>query len=218
MLFDMTTLPRQQRYKLLTATVTPRPVAWVVTQSAEGVINAAPHSFFNALGDDPPMVVLGLLKHHVRGDDKDTAANIKATGEFSIALVSEDDAEAMNLSAVDCPRDVSEIDYAGIATMPSSMIKPPLIASAPVSFECRTHQIIEPSASQTVVLGEILAMHVRDEFVSDPARLYVDTPAMKLIGRTHGSGWYVRNSDAFKLERQPFDPDRAAPVAARFRT
>ncbi len=209
MQFDMRALPPAQRYKLLVSTVTPRPIAWTVTQSDDGVINAAPHSFFNALGDDPAMVVLGLLKHHVRGDDKDTAANIKANGEFVVSLVCEADAQAMNLTAVDCPRTVSELAYAGIATTPSIAIKPPRIASSPVSFECKQIQIIEIGARQTVILGEILHMHIDDAFISDAERLHINTPAMNLIGRTHGSGWYTRTVDQFQLDRLRFDPERA---------
>ena len=63
---------------------------------------------------------------------------------------------------------------------------------------------------QTVLIGEILVTHVADDFIADLDKLYLDTPAMKLIGRTHGAGWYVRNSDSFMLERPKFDPDRAA--------
>jgi flavin reductase (DIM6/NTAB) family NADH-FMN oxidoreductase RutF len=210
MQFDMRALPVSKRYKILISTVTPRPIAWTVTQSNNGALNAAPHSFFNALGDDPAIVVLGLIKHHERGDDKDTAANIKANGEFVISLVREADADAMNLTAVDCPRSVSELAYAGIATTPSTVIKPPRIATAPVSFECRQLQIIEIGTRQTVIIGEILHAHIDDAFITDPERLHIDTPAMKLIGRTHGSGWYARTSDQFKIGRLDFDPERAS--------
>lgn len=211
MQFDMRVLPLAKRYRILTSTVTPRPIAWVVTQSDEGVINAAPHSFFNALGDDPAMVVLGLLKHHERGNDKDTAANIKANGEFVISLVCETDVEAMNLTAVDCPRSVSELAYAGIETAPSIAIKPPRIASSPVSFECTLLQIVEIGTRQTVVLGEILHAHIQDRFVTDADKLQIDSPAMQLVGRTHGSGWYARTRDQFKIDRLGFDPDRMKP-------
>ncbi len=208
MQIDMRDLPRANRYKILTATVTPRPIAWTVTQSPEGLVNAAPHSFFNAMGDDPAMVVLGLLKHHERGDDKDTAANIKATGEFVISLVRREDGDAMNLSAVDCPRNVSELAYAGIETLPSVSVAPPRIATSPVSFECKTLQIVEIGPRQTVVIGEILTAHIGDAFILDAAKMYLDTPAMNLIGRTHGTGWYLGNEGPFKLDRLAFDPDR----------
>lgn len=207
MQFVMAELPVRQRYKILVSTVTPRPIAWVTTLGVNGVVNAAPYSFFNAMGDDPPLLVLGLLKDAKTGGDKDTATNIIETGEFVVNLVSEHDAERMNLSCADTPRDVSEIEYAGIATTPASVVKPPLIATAPASFECRTRQIVEIGPRQVIAIGEVLVAHVQDEFVADRERLRIDTPAMKLIGRMHGSGTYVRNSDTFTMERGGFDPD-----------
>lgn len=200
--FDMSTLSAAERYRLIVNTVTPRPIAWVVTQDADGTRNCAPHSFFNALAADPPLVVLGLMAHHLRGGDKDTARLIRETGEFTIGLVTEADAGAMNLTAADAPPGEDELAHAGVATRPSTKVAPPLIASAPVSFECRTWQLLDPSPASTIVLGEVVAMHIADAYLSgDPARPRIDTPAMQLIGRQHGSGHYVRNSDSFEMKR-----------------
>src|SRR5687768_16987169 len=112
MQFDMRALPLLARYKIINSTVTPRPIAWVTTLSSEGIGNTAPYSFFNAVGDEPPMLVLGLLKHPVTGQMKDTASNIMATGEFVVNLVCEHDAERMNLCSVDAPPSVNEAEYA----------------------------------------------------------------------------------------------------------
>ena len=215
MRFDMQDLPLAARYKLMTSTITPRPIAWVTSVSAPDasgaqIVNAAPYSFFNAVGVEPPLVVLGLLKDMRTRALKDTARNVLDNGEFVVNLVSEHDAAAMNLTSVDAPADVSEVDYAGLETVPSSVVKPPRIATAPVSFECRKVVALDIGTLQTVLIGEILVTHVADDFIADLDKLYLDTPAMKLIGRTHGAGWYVRNSDSFMLERPKFDPDRAA--------
>lgn len=208
--FRMAELPPRDRYKILVSTVTPRPIAWVTTLGRNGVVNAAPYSFFNAMGDDPPLVVLGLLKDVKTGGDKDTATNIFDTGEFVINLVCEADAEPMNLSCVDTPRDVSEVDYAGIATAPSVQVRPPRIATAPVSFECVKREMLEIGPRQVICVGEVVVAHVRDEFISDPARLHFDTLAMKLIGRMHGADHYLRNSDTFRMPRGAYDPERLA--------
>ena len=112
MLFDMETLEAQSRYKILTATVTPRPIAWVTTLSEDGVINAAPYSFFNVLGHEPPTLALGLLAGKDRF--KDTATNILATGEFVVNLVSEANADAMNVTCIDAPPDIDELALAGL--------------------------------------------------------------------------------------------------------
>lgn len=207
--FDMRALPLGARYKLLNSTVTPRPIAWVTTASGAGLVNAAPYSFFNVCGIEPPLVVLGLLKDFRTRTLKDTARNIVETGEFVVNLVSEADAPAMNLSSVDAPADVSEVDYAGIATVPCNVVKPPRIATAPVSFECRKVTALDIGTHQTVVIGEVLFTHIQDRFVSNPEKFYLDTPAMGLVGRTHGAGWYARGTDQFVLERPTFDPERA---------
>lgn len=209
MQFDMKALPLPLRYKILNSTVTPRPIAWVTSCSPDGVVNAAPYSFFNVVGANPALVVLGLLKDPRTRGMKNTASNIMATGEFVVNLVCETDAEKMNLSSVDAPAGVSEVDYANLETAPSVKVKPPLIATSPVSFECRKAVSVEYGPGQTIILGEILMAHIRDEFITDTEKLYLDTPAMKLIGRTHGGGWYVRNSDSFQMERPVYgqDPD-----------
>ena len=96
MQFDMSGISKENVYKLLVATIGPRPVAWVTTQDTDGTVNAAPFSFFNAVGVDPPLVVLGILTNP-NGTMKHTAQNIRDTGEFVVSLVCEPDAERMNL-------------------------------------------------------------------------------------------------------------------------
>jgi flavin reductase (DIM6/NTAB) family NADH-FMN oxidoreductase RutF len=208
MRFDMRELELGARYKIVNSTITPRPIAWVTTLGTNGVVNAAPYSFFNACGVEPPMVMLGLLKDFRTGTYKDTARNVAATGEFVVNLVCEADAETMNLCSVDAPADVSEIDYAGIATLASDVVAPPRIASSPVSFECRKLEMLDIGKMQTVLIGEILVAHIADAFISDPEKLYLDTPAMELIGRTHGAGWYARTTDQFSIDRPKYDPAR----------
>lgn len=199
MLFDMETLEAQNRYKILASTVTPRPIAWVTTQSEDGVVNAAPYSFFNALGHEPPTLALGLLA----GKDgfKDTAANILATGEFVVNLVSEKNAEAMNVTCIDAPPDIDELSLAGLTPVRSHAVRPPRIAESPVAFECRTLTSLVTGPRQTIVIGRIVCAHVDDAFVQDKERCYIDTQALGLIGRMHGSGWYARCTDLFQMDR-----------------
>lgn len=208
--FDMDDLAPEVRYKILTATVTPRPIAWVTTRSSAGIVNAAPYSFFNAMGHDPPTLVLGLLRNAERGF-KDTAENILSTGEFVVNLVPERLAAAMNITCMDVPPDVSEIDCAGLETAPSRHVAPPRIAQSPVSFECRSLASLVTGPRQTIVVGRVLAAHLADAVVLDAGRGHVDTPALDLIARMHGSGWYARTSDLFQLDR----PTYASWTAAR---
>jgi len=201
MVFDFSAIPPQECYKLLVSTITPRPIAWVVSQDAKGLNNAAPFSFFNAFAGDPPVVGIGIASHKP-GRPKDTRANIIETRQFVVNLVSEENAEKMNITGIEFDRGVDELVEAGLTTLPSVRVKPPRIAESPVSMECELMQIVDLGESG-LVLGRVVAMHVRDEFVLDAAKHYIDTPKLKLIGRMHGRGWYARTSDLFEMPRIP---------------
>ena len=202
MLFDFADIAPRNRYKLMVSTITPRPIAWVTSQDAAGVLNAAPFSFFNAFAGDPPVVGIGIA-HRSSGPYKDTRANIAATGEFVVNLVSEETAQAMNVTAIDFEPQINELREAGLTELASVHIKPPRIAESPVSMECKLVQIVELGPASSLVLGRIVAMHVRDDAVLDAANAYIDTPKLKLIGRMHGTGWYARTSDLFEVPRIP---------------
>jgi len=213
MLFDFTEIPPQECYKLLVSTVTPRPIAWVVSQDASGRVNAAPFSFFNAFSGNPPVIGIGIGSHNPP-TPKDTRANIRETGQFVVNLVSEANAEAMNLTAIEFEPGVNEMEKAGLSTLPSARVKPPRIAESPVSMECELMQIVELGTDNGLVLGRVVAMHVRDDAVIDAAKHYIDTPKLKLIGRMHGSGWYARTSDLFLMPRIPLGKWKEGEAAA----
>lgn len=199
MRFDLDQVGTANAYKLLAATVMPRPIAWVVTQDSEGRTNAAPFSFFNVMGSAPPTVAIGILGDPERGF-KDSAKNILDTGEFVVNLVPERLVQAMNITAVDAPRGMDELELAGLRTTPSTHIAPPRIADSPVGFECVSHSTVVTGPAQAVVIGRVLAVHIDDRFVLDSERCYVDTPALDLVARSYGST-YVRAQDTFELDR-----------------
>jgi flavin reductase (DIM6/NTAB) family NADH-FMN oxidoreductase RutF len=198
MMFDIAAIPPAEGYKLLVSTVVPRPIAWVTTVDRAGVVNAAPYSFFNAVASNPPIVAVGIGP---KGSGvKDTGENIRATGEFVVNLVSEETAEGMNITAIDFPAGTDELVEAKLTRAPSGKVKPPRILESPVSLECRTHTIVDVG-NHAVVLGEVVAIWVRDDCVIDPAKHYVDTPKLGLIGRMHGRGWYARTTDRLLMDR-----------------
>ena len=199
MLFDFEALPARERYKLLVSTIVPRPIAWVVTQDEAGVVNAAPYSFFNAFSDDPAVVAIGCGPRP-EGGAKDTLGNIKATGQFVVCLVPGSALEQMNLTAIDFAPGVDELDEAGLHKLASTKVKPPRIAESPVAFECEIFQMV-PVGHHTIVMGKILALHVKDEAVLDAEKNYIDTPALDLVGRMHGRGWYARTNDRVDVPR-----------------
>ncbi len=198
--FDFNQVDAQIAYRLLTATINPRPIAWVSSMASNGQVNAAPFSFFNIMGHNPPTVAIGLMRKE-QGTLKDTAANILENQEFVINLVSEQQADAMNATCAAFPADVDELAAANIATRPALWVKPPLIADSPVSMECVSQATVVTGPNQVVVIGRILHFHIADQYVLDAEKGYVDTLALGLISRMHGSGWYARSTDLFQLDR-----------------
>ena len=202
MLFDFATIPARERYKLMVATIVPRPMRMDCDAGFAWAVECGAIFFFQCVGGDPPVVGIGIGSHDP-GRPKDTRQNIRDTGQFVVNLVSEEVAERMNITAIEFEHGVSEPREAGLTTVPSLYVKPPRIGESPVSMECELMQIIELGRESGLVLGRILAMHVRDEMVIDPVKHHIDTPKLKLIGRMHGAGWYARTSDLFKMDRIP---------------
>jgi flavin reductase (DIM6/NTAB) family NADH-FMN oxidoreductase RutF len=199
---DPNDIVQRERYKLLCGLVVPRPVALVTTLSEDGVVNAAPFSFFNVFSEDPPVAVLGL-NAQPDGSSKDTTRNIRASGEYVIHLVSDHQAEAMNVCAVNFPAEISEIDMAGFTLKPSRAIRPPTIVEAPVALETRLMQIMPVSPTRNVVLGEIVRFKARPGIV-DPEKLYVDVEKYRPLARLFGN-FYARFGEVFEVKRQTYE-------------
>ncbi len=198
--FDFAAMSKGDVYKLLASVVLPRPIAWVVSKDKAGRVNAAPFSFFNVLSADPPLVAISFSAAPDR-EGKDTLAFVRERGEFVVNMVPEELAEAMNITASNAPRGTDETRLAGLALAPSALVDVPRIADSPVALECRVFQVIEPGGSSTIVLGEVVYVHVRTEAFADVRRLHIDPAQMRLIGRMHGGG-YCTTRDVFQLERK----------------
>jgi flavin reductase (DIM6/NTAB) family NADH-FMN oxidoreductase RutF len=198
MRFDFAELSPDKRYKLLGGLVVPRPIALVTTLAPDGVVNAAPFSFFNVFSEDPAIIALGV-SHRPDGTPKDTVRNIQATGEFVVNLVDEGIAEAMNVTAIDFPPGESEPEAAGLALAASLQVKPPRLAAAPAALECRRTVGLMFGANRELVIGEVLGVHIRSGIV-DPETLNVDFAALRPVGRLSGNG-YARQRDTFELRR-----------------
>jgi flavin reductase (DIM6/NTAB) family NADH-FMN oxidoreductase RutF len=200
--FNFSTLSPKDRYKLLVSVVVPRPIALVTSLDFEGRTNAAPFSFFNAFGGEPPIVALGLGSRRA-GVDKDTVANIRASREFVVNIVDEAMAVGMNICGIDFPPEEDELAAAGFTPLPGVQVSAPRIAQAPVSLECREHTTLHIGQNR-IVIGEVVHMHIRDELI-DSENMYVHTEKLHAIGRMHGASWYARSDDLFELERTSYD-------------
>lgn len=191
-------LDDQAIYKLLTGLVVPRPIALVTTRDDAGQPNCAPFSFFNALAHDPPILALGLQARGGR-DLKDTAENIRLTGEFTVHIVDEAIAEKMNACAADVPADVDEIAEAGFTPRPGTAVAAPRLVEAPAALECRRYVTVELGRARNIVLGEVLAFDVRDD-VYDSATGRIRSPALAAIGRMAGAE-YLTTRSRFAMPR-----------------
>ena len=196
----------RERYKLLCATIVPRPIALVTTQDANGLANAAPFSFFNVFSEDPPLVVLGLQRKP-DGAAKDTARNIAETGVFVVNMIDEALGEAMNTCAIDFPSDVSELDAAGLTLTPGIDVPVPHIVAAPFAFECRRTVALAFAPGREIVLGEVVRLHARDDLL-DETTLRIDAALYHPVGRLFGDG-YARQGDRFEMSRESYEDWKA---------
>ncbi|MET7754092.1 flavin reductase family protein [Streptomyces sp. NPDC005389] len=159
---------RTSFYRLLTATVVPRPIAWVSTSSADGTDNLAPHSFFTIASVTPPVVQFTSVGR------KDSLRNVEETGEFVVNLAPEGLFEQINATATDFPRGVSEFDACGVEREPSLRVKPPRVAASPVALECELHSTLRIGDS-TVVFGRVVHAAIDESVLVD------DHPEMALM-------------------------------------
>ena len=196
-------LPWQSVYNILVGSVVPRPIGWISTVDSAGRPNLAPFSFFNAVCPNPPHV---LFCPNVRITDrqtKDSLHNVRATGEFVVNIVTEDLAEAMNLTATELPAEVNEFEFGDLLISPSKAVLPPRVAASPIHYECKVAQIFDlgdqPGAG-SVVIGKVLHIHVDESVLFGGDK--VDVAKLKPIGRIGGNG-YCRVTDLFKMVRPP---------------
>jgi flavin reductase (DIM6/NTAB) family NADH-FMN oxidoreductase RutF len=200
MKFELDKTPHRQVYNLLIGLVAPRPIAWITSVDEAGVLNAAPFSAYNYVCTDPPIVAIGVTNRP--GHDappKDTARNIRRTGEFVINVVTEDLIQQMNITATDFPAGVNELEMAGLTTAPSAAVKVPRIAQAHAALECVEHSTTEIGRSR-IILGRVVAMYVEDRFLEpehNGAGPYIRAEELHAIGRMNGLGSYVHTRDSF---------------------
>ncbi len=192
---DFSALTEYERYKLMSSLIVPRPIALGTTLGADGVVNAAPFSMFNMLGEEPPIVLLSINKRD-DGCVKDTARNILAFGEYVVHLVDEAIAEQMHHCGEALPPDVSEVDRVGFTTKPSNRVRPPRIVKSPVALECTLWEKLE-TPSRHIFIGQVHWMHARDDLV-DTSRYHIRLQNYFPVGR-FGASFYARTRDRFAI-------------------
>jgi flavin reductase (DIM6/NTAB) family NADH-FMN oxidoreductase RutF len=191
------------RYNPLKACVVPRPIGWITTINAAGVVNLAPFSFFNVLSYDPPFVLFSAGVHEVDGGRKDTVVNAEATGEFVYNMATWAQKDQMNETARIVERGVDEMAAAGLEPLPSRLVRPPRVKGSPVQFECRLHQVVvlpgrTPAGEHHVVIGRVVAIHIDDAVITDGR---VDVLKMRPIARL-GYKDYTTVESIFQMEKR----------------
>lgn len=181
------------------AIITPRPIGWISTRSAEGVNNLAPYSFFNGVAYQPPQVMFACTGAKEDQDNtKDSVANIRDTGVFCVNVVEYAVKDAMNASSATLPKGTDEFAHAGLTPVECETIPCPRVEGAPAALECRLTQIVElPGASNRVVFGEVTGIHLRDDCLRDGR---FDVTTFQPLGRM-GYRDYVRVTEVFELVR-----------------
>jgi flavin reductase (DIM6/NTAB) family NADH-FMN oxidoreductase RutF len=212
--FDFAKLSPRERYKLLIGAVVPRPIALVTTVDAQGVVNAAPFSFFNCLSADPAILALGV-EYRPTGGQKDTGRNVRETLAFTVNIVSDALVEGMNICAVPFEPGIDELARAGLTAMPGVKVPCPWIGQAPAAFECRHHTTLGIGNSREIILGEVVYAHFRADTI-DAEKLYVDPAALDAVGRMGGHG-YATTRDYFDLPTMSAATWQSDPAAANRR-
>ena len=148
----------------------PRPIGWISTLGADGTVNLAPYSFFNAIAAEPPMVMFSTNGKQPFGP-KDSLTNAEATGEFVCSMATWDLRDSMNRTSSMEPPEVNEFELAGLETEPSELVRPPRVKASPVHLECLYHTTVElpcdiEGGRNAVCIGRVVGVHIRDEFMT----------------------------------------------------
>lgn len=206
MKIDPATLDRKSAHDVMVGVALPRPIAFISTVGENGIYNLAPYSFFIPLSAKPAIVGVGIGRKR-DGSKKDTLVNIEFSKDFVINVVTESLAEAMNQTAGEYPPEVDEFQAAKLTPEKADLVKAPMVAESPVRMECRLLQILEygefPSI-QNFVIGEVIKVHVKDEFWADGE---IQSTRLKTIGRM-GGDFYCRTTNIFEMKRPVIPPKK----------
>lgn len=177
--------PAPLSHNPLNALVAPRPIGWIGSVSAGGEPNLAPFSYFNAFSADPPVVGFAPNAKGADGEAKDTLANVRETGEFTVSVVSAELAAAMNETSRVVPRGHNEFELAGLTAAPSRLVRPPHVGEARAVLECTVLQIVALPAhpgkrASHLVLGEVIGIHIDDDLIRGGR---VDTLGLRQVSR-----------------------------------
>jgi flavin reductase (DIM6/NTAB) family NADH-FMN oxidoreductase RutF len=196
---------KQDNYKLLIGSILPRPIAFVTSLGPEGIVNAAPFSFFNVAGTEPPLILFSCMRKP-GGVMKDTARNIAEHGEFVVHVVDGENVGMVNDTSVEFPPDVSEAESVGFTLVPSDVVKVPRILETKIQMECRLHRLLtlggtEKEPNSDLIIGEVVRFHIDDSVYSGGK---IDTDKLDPVSRLAGT-FYGKIGNTFSMPRIPYE-------------
>lgn len=197
---DFSKLPVREIYRILVASIVPRPIAFVTTVDENGVTNLAPFSFFNGVSSNPPYLVFSVARMP-DGAKKDTLRNIEKNGEFVVNSSEEGIVEQVNAASESLPYGVSEATRSGLNLIASTWVKPPRVAESAIQMECRLERFVELGAAEpggaTLVIGRVLGVHVADRVLENGEIRYEKLKPVARLGRDE----WLRGGEVFRLRR-----------------
>ena len=176
----------------LLGSVSPRPICFASTISADGQVNLSPYSFFNVFSANPPIMIFSPARRVRDNTTKHTLENVLETKEAVINIVSHDMVQQMSLSSTEYPKEVNEFVKAGFTEVPSDVVKPPRVAEAPVQLECKVNQVIslgDEGGAGNLVICEVVRLHINEEILDEDGRITPDK--IDTVARM-GGNWYSR--------------------------
>ncbi|MBD9495876.1 MULTISPECIES: flavin reductase family protein [unclassified Ensifer] len=197
MFYDTTSNSHGLPHDPFKAIVSPRPIGWIGTRSAEGALNLAPYSFFNAISDRPKLVMFSSSGY------KDSVRNIEATGEFTASFASRDLAAAINKTSIPAPHGESEFEIAGLTPVDGALVGAPFVGEAYAALECRMTEMFQPKdldgalSDNYVVIGQVVGIHIREGAIRDGR---FDMATVKPLARL-GYMDYCDGGDVFQMTR-----------------
>jgi len=193
MIIDLTKQSRQEKYKLLIGSILPRPIAFVTSVDQNGIANAAPFSFFNIVSAEPPLLMFSCQRK-ANGVMKDTARNIALTQEFIVHVVDEENVDQVNLTSIDAPPEVNELELAGLTVVSGEKVKVPRVLETKIAMECKLYQHLEigredkGQPTSDVLIGEVICIHIQDDLYQDGKVLTERLrPVSRLAGLYYGT-------------------------------
>ncbi|ESU27229.1 hypothetical protein FLJC2902T_22030 [Flavobacterium limnosediminis JC2902] len=198
--FNPEIIDQKATYKLLTGAVIPRPIGWISSISEDGILNLAPFSFFNAVGEDPPHIMFSTVRPN--NSNKDTLNNVLATKQFVVNMVVEDIVEQMNITSQSVESHINEFELAGLTPIPSLKVKAPRVKESPITMECELvhHYTLEDNkyGGATIIVGRVVMFHVDESVLLDDFKINMET--YKPVARLAGSN-YSKLGEIFSIKR-----------------